>query len=65
MHTGKYSIVKMNKTFSIISLFILIFSIISINVHGQEILEYKELNCEYSLTTGDRICDCKNRNKVI
>lgn len=50
---------------------VLIQSIILLCVHADddmmlnEFSNYRELNCEHNLKTGDKICDCKNRNRVI
>lgn len=27
-------------------------------------IDHSQLDCEYNLNTGDKICDCRNRNKV-
>lgn len=66
---NNFIIVNMNSGTFRISTWIFILSAIFLSVNGDEVLvsyfsDYKEINCTYNLATGDRICDCKNRNKV-
>lgn len=51
------------------SLWIFVLTFISLNVQSDEVLanymsDYRQAYCEYSLSTGDQICDCRDRNKV-
>lgn len=66
---GNNFIVNMSSCTFRISTWIFVLSAIFLSVHGDEVSvsyfsDYKEINCQYNLMTGDRICDCKNRNKV-
>lgn len=31
---------------------------------ANDLSDYRQAHCEYSLSTGDQICDCRNQNKV-
>lgn len=74
MHRERHLLRSVKSNFivkMIASMWFLIFSIsFLVNVQSKLIStnnsdDYQQLSCPYSLTTGDRICDCRYKNKVV
>lgn len=62
-------VVNMNSYNFRMSLLMFVLTFVSRNVQCDEVLasyssDYRQAHCEYSLLTGDEICDCRNRNEV-